>query len=706
MPRLLLFCAILNIAALPSAAQGDEAFWSGMDAYRAGDYDSALALLGQANDNPYLETFRLYYRADCLLRDSLHQNAAAEIERLFALVNTGAIPKNHRFVARARDLSVEALAGGDTRIAGTPALFPPSIPFGIGDPSPRAWFMASRACLAGGDSARAMEYFVNGATANPVPVDVAIFKELFHRCEPRFPKCSQSALLSIGSGALSIGLFSEANSAVNYALKKSPNDAYALLSRAHVMFKSGEPERALRVYWRVFYSTAPVSAKALALLNISSIEYHLKRYDKAAEHYLMYGMFYPSEDEAPLALDTAARIYVMGKEWKKALAAWSILRERHRDRDRIEAGLSEAVLRFWLGGNAEAHGILQDLLPRARGARAAAVLFWLMKTSLADAERSAWSDSLLRVGPRSFYASIARGGDGSPGVLAGNTDAREVAALARYAEDRRARYDTAGADSAFARHPALRAYVELLDHGFPDEAAATAYAMIGIRDLLYRARDRGQSDAGNCLSAGEVIPGRLFKLYAEAAGHGLDALSLSLLSRTTPSDSSGNFPPELWYPISYVDEIRAGAASAGMSPFLVLAIIREESRFDPDAVSSAGAIGLMQVMPATAEWHSGLTDTLRPVADDLRDPQKNIRAGIAYFCYLLKRFDGSVIGALASYNGGEGRMARWKENFEPARNPLVALELIGPRETRLYVKKVLDAHSAYAGIAREKARTE
>jgi soluble lytic murein transglycosylase len=114
----------------------------------------------------------------------------------------------------------------------------------------------------------------------------------------------------------------------------------------------------------------------------------------------------------------------------------------------------------------------------------------------------------------------------------------------------------------------------------------------------------------------------------------------------------------------------------------------------------------MQVMPATASWHSGLTDSLPLSADDLLDPAKNIRAGIEYFRYLLKRFDGSVIGALASYNGGEGRMARWKETFDPGVNPLVALELIGPQETRLYVKKVLDAHAAYAALAREKARTE
>jgi len=65
-----------------------------------------------------------------------------------------------------------------------------------------------------------------------------------------------------------------------------------------------------------------------------------------------------------------------------------------------------------------------------------------------------------------------------------------------------------------------------------------------------------------------------------------------------------------------------------------------------------------------------------------------------------------VIAALASYNGGHGRMARWRENFRPAENPLVALELIGPRETRQYVKKVLDSYAAYAAMARGEGRGE
>jgi soluble lytic murein transglycosylase len=682
-------------ALYPPAASGDEAFYAGLGAYRSGHYDSALALLGHKTDNPYLETFRLYYRADCMLRDSLYRDAKATLETLFALVDSGAVVQKHRFFDRARDIYVEAAASDGTCI--DPSECFPSC--GTGGQSNRVWLIASSACFAAGDTASAMEYFVNGATGNMTPDDVPLFKELFDRYQPCLGVCSDGALLGIASSAAYRGLFPEANAAVDRVLARKPDDPNALLGRAHVMFRSGKSEQALRAYWRVFDSAAPVSAKALALQEISSIEYHLKQYDKAAKHYFMVGSFY----REAVALDTAARIHVMQREWKKAIRAWTLLRERHRGerldaRVWIEAGLSEAVLRSWLGRNAEAHAILRDIVPRARGAQSTAALFWLMKTSSSDAERTAWSDSLLRAWPRSFYASLARGDKSSLEMRTDDSEAREIDALAQIAEDRLAMCDTAGTDSAFARLPAFQAYIDLLDHCFPEEAEATAQAMIGIQDLLRRARSP--------YYAWDVIPGRLFKLYAEASRHGLHALSLTLLSHTSPTDSSGEFPAELWYPVSYVNEIRSGAASAGLSPFLILAIIREESRFDPDVGSRAGAIGLMQLLPGTAAWHSGLADSLRLSADDLHDPAKNIHAGTEYFRYLLKRFDGSVIGALAAYNGGEGRMARWKENFEPASNPLVALELIGPRETRLYVKKVLDARSAYAAIAREKARIE
>jgi soluble lytic murein transglycosylase-like protein len=706
MPRLLLFCAILAVVSTPSAAAENETLWAGLGAYRAGSYDTAFSLLGRSTDNPYLETFRLFYRGDCLLRDSLYEGAAAELETLFALVDSGRVDGGHRLLPRARDLYIEARAGAGGCIPdGTVASAAPAPP-GLGSASSHALLMAARGCLAAGDTLRAVRRLMEGAASGPVPADAPVFQGLISACGPMLSAWSDSDLSTLSMRAADLGLSDEAAAVADRLLARRPGDADGLLCRAYALLASGAPERALHAYWRIFYSAAPVRAKAVSLLRISSIEYQLKRYDASAEHYLMFGMYYPHDEAAPDALDTAARIHVMNRQWKKALRAWRILRDRHGGQAGVDAGLREAVLRSWLGGNVEAHAILRKVLPRARGSQRAAALFWLARTSGGESERAVWSDSLLRDEPRSFYASIVEEGERVLGLRMGDAEARELEALSGMAVDRMARSDTASADSVFARHPAYRAYAALLERGFPAEAGMTAQAMLGMRDLMRTAPKGSGAGVEGTAQDRRFDSGRLSVLYAEAARRGFAGLALSILSRTSPTDSSGPFPPELWYPVSYLDEIRAGSSPDGMSPFLVLAIIRQESAFDPEIVSTAGAIGLMQLMPATASWHSGLTDSVRLRADDLRDPAKNIRAGIAYFRYLLGRFDGSVIGALAAYNGGEGRMARWKESFDPGRNPLVALELIGPRETRRYVKKVLDARASYSACAAGKGRGE
>jgi soluble lytic murein transglycosylase len=551
----------------------------------------------------------------------------------------------------------------------------------------------------------AMRHLVDGAG---VGADSSAYRALFHGCASSFAACSDWTLLALTQGATDLGLFLEANAALDLVLARKPAGSDALLGKANVLRKSGEPERALRAYWRIFESPIPVSAKKQALTAIASIEYDLKRYDDSAKHYFMMGSYY---GDGP-ALDRAARISVREKEWKKALRAWSILRERFRgERDAflsnwIEGGLSEAVLRAWLGRNAEANAILREVLPRTRGSQRAAALFWLARTSASDDDRAVWSDSLLRAAPRSFYASIARGNERLLSASADSLGIREIEALSRIAVDRLGRCDTAGVDSAFARHPAYLAFVALLDHGFDDEATAIAQAMIGIENLLLRRREYDESVSYHERIRRHPVPGRLSKLYAEATRRGFGALSMTILSSTSPTDTSGAFPQDLWYPVLYLEETRTAAESAGVSPHLILAIAREESRFDPDVVSWAGAIGLMQLMPATASWHSGTRDSVRLSEEDLRDPAKNIRAGAEYFRYLLDRCGGSVVAALASYNGGHGRMAQWRENFRPVENPLVALELIGPRETREYVRKVLDSYAAYAAMAERRGSGE
>jgi len=104
--------------------------------------------------------------------------------------------------------------------------------------------------------------------------------------------------------------------------------------------------------------------------------------------------------------------------------------------------------------------------------------------------------------------------------------------------------------------------------------------------------------------------------------------------------------------------LREASREQGIDMELLQALIATESGFDPTAVSPKGAVGLMQVMPATAERYGVRADTKTPVATKLADPRTNIRAGTHYLRDLIRRFPGRLELALAAYNAGEGAVQR------------------------------------------------
>lgn len=112
------------------------------------------------------------------------------------------------------------------------------------------------------------------------------------------------------------------------------------------------------------------------------------------------------------------------------------------------------------------------------------------------------------------------------------------------------------------------------------------------------------------------------------------------------------------YPFPYRATVEAQAARAGLDPLLVLAVIRNESRFKPDSVSSRGARGLMQVEPATGAWIAAQHGAdFSP--DRLYDPAVNIAYGTWYLGVLQREFSGRTPAALAAYNAGLGRVRAW-----------------------------------------------
>jgi soluble lytic murein transglycosylase len=150
---------------------------------------------------------------------------------------------------------------------------------------------------------------------------------------------------------------------------------------------------------------------------------------------------------------------------------------------------------------------------------------------------------------------------------------------------------------------------------------------------------------------------------------------------------------ELTLPLRHEDIIRQQAAAKQLDPSLVAAVIYAESRFR-DQTSHAGARGLMQITPATASYIAHLSGGTQFEQGDLGTPQINISYGTFYLRYLLRRYDGNEVLALAAYNGGEGNVDRWVARANTTARALTT-DQIPFAETRDYVRQVLDVRQRY-----------
>jgi soluble lytic murein transglycosylase len=138
------------------------------------------------------------------------------------------------------------------------------------------------------------------------------------------------------------------------------------------------------------------------------------------------------------------------------------------------------------------------------------------------------------------------------------------------------------------------------------------------------------------------------------------------------------------YPLEYAHILRGHARNHDLDPALLAAVVYVESRFDPNARSEAGAVGLMQLLPATARGIALRTGGTRFVVADLRDPEINVRYGSWYLDHLRDQY-GDTNLALAAYHAGQGNVERWQRE---------GLGIVFA-ETRAYLKEVARARRVY-----------
>ncbi len=159
----------------------------------------------------------------------------------------------------------------------------------------------------------------------------------------------------------------------------------------------------------------------------------------------------------------------------------------------------------------------------------------------------------------------------------------------------------------------------------------------------------------------------------------LAAGSVLYLEKTKPT-----WYAQLRYPLAYEHIVVGHAENYDLDPALLAAVIYRESKFDPRAESSSGAIGLMQLLPDTAEGIAVHTGGNEFVVEDLYDPEINVRYGSFYLRRLIRKYDDERL-ALAAYNAGQTNVDEWIENDEGIAFP----------ETEEYVEDVLELRDVY-----------
>jgi soluble lytic murein transglycosylase len=228
------------------------------------------------------------------------------------------------------------------------------------------------------------------------------------------------------------------------------------------------------------------------------------------------------------------------------------------------------------------------------------------------------------------------------------------------------------------KDPHFLAGVELLRLGFPEAVSS---------ELLAVNRN------GQPAEAVRLIVHLLSMAGDERAAHAVARVALrrDLGGRITPQTRP---VWEIAYPNAYRPLIEKHTKDAGIEPDLLQALMREESALDPKALSWAGAMGLTQLMPATAKATAQQLKIKRFRVENLYDPELNIRLGAHHLGELVKRFNGQTPFAVGSYNAGAGAVNRWRADRKGL--PLDAwVEEVPIAETRGYIKRVLRSYNTY-----------
>ncbi|MDG2303590.1 MAG: transglycosylase SLT domain-containing protein [Candidatus Binatia bacterium] len=419
----------------------------------------------------------------------------------------------------------------------------------------------------------------------------------------------------------------------------------ALLLRARILKSAGRSREATAAYGKAAASGDP-DAAAQALAERARIEWNADRNEAAARDFRRLAERFPRHAQAPEALYALGRI------------------------DEARGAASEAARHY------------ETIAGRYPNSKVA--------------EESAWRAGFVR-----YRNGDAAGAAAAWRRISGRDDAlywsgRALAAAGR-SDDAKAAYARLGARSPRSYYTWWLGVPERFDNGAGPSPRPVSAATVptAARNHLERARllrDLGfRDDAMRELAGARNAAGPSALLLREYESLGAHRQVIRLAARLRSQGVSGL--DQKLRPLAHWPAFQKAGRKYGIDPLLLASIARQESMFDERIASPADAQGVMQLLPSTASAMTGRTMKRW----ELWDPEVNIDLGARYFRKMLDRFDGRAIPAIAAYNAGPRPANRWLDQNGRLRGDEF-VELISYRETRGYVKKVLENYRIYRGL--------
>ncbi|MCX8072153.1 MAG: transglycosylase SLT domain-containing protein [Candidatus Binatia bacterium] len=440
--------------------------------------------------------------------------------------------------------------------------------------------------------------------------------------------------------------------------------ARAVLLLAEVAYGLGQWEDALRGWWAVARRFPDTRTAPAALFRMGSVLWNRNRDAAADRVFAELVRRYPASDQAPKALVARARIAYTSGDFDRA-------RTRLKEGERLVLNPdARREIRWWEGWIAYRSGDFAAAASHfeALGADDERGRYWLARAreALGEERRAHQLYRQLAGGRPRYYAYLAerrlRGQGSLPFRLAG-----------------------------LSVPPPAELVAEA-------PAGANPFHLLRWRHLLAVGVE-GLARKELRAVTGDAVPSDpAWRQFLIAAWSKTNAWADALWAVGYWRDFTGEERQCIEYPLAFYPLVAEAARIQRLDPLLVWAVMRQESLFDPQVCSSAGACGLMQLLPSTAAQVAGAVG-LSPEAIDLFDPAQNIALGARYLRELLDRFADDPLLAMAAYNGGEEAARRWAARTR-GQPPDEFVEEITYRETRDYVKRVWTHYLRYQAVYR------